>query len=623
MKDANFGASIDLAVLEKVLKGDKRLPAIGVTAISLSSDQQLLRVQVEFNRTFSATDVDLDPSIEKIIDSARPNISGTISAYLGLTSDLSRGEEDNGLLKLKLLPIYDKVSVSKVTVAGSASGTPLVQAIVALLNRYADNVSGALASMPFTDIVVPPTLFGPRDLSRRFPPTTKNGAKIDVALSSRRVVSPMSLAAVAWVIDENRVAAFAYIAPSKDAAKGNSAAASTSLVAEPSMISKQISEAAKRHIVGLTGTQMPSGTSWLAISKSVISTSLSELFDQSRPCLSVAVQLPKDSFKNEIRFPDESTINCTPTRTCDFDDIDCAPTRDCTANRDCTAKHDTRNCKTRLGFNDPVCEGAKVLQNKLYDADKAKCEIRKAGEKLDCERIKSTQKAQCETSKAGKKLDCERIKTQDKGLCEVQKEALKRIARTGKFGQLSGSYEGHADVNLCIPSAHFSAALDSAQLELELSGTADIDAKIKFVPLDIVGHLACQAPWTESENLDASIPRQVLKVVPTIAFGESEPFQIRIRTSDIKLEAKLDPDPTELLLKSHNFQLSCSALAGALTIGAVAAKPFIKELQGQFKYTMKGDEFTLRPDLPTQMINGQEVKFAIQANGPSVILTAK
>jgi hypothetical protein len=94
MKDAHFAASIDPPTLERVLKADKRLPALGAKVISLAADRQLLRVQVEFDRSFSADDVELDPAIEKVIAEVKPNIKGTISVYLGITSDPAAADED-------------------------------------------------------------------------------------------------------------------------------------------------------------------------------------------------------------------------------------------------------------------------------------------------------------------------------------------------------------------------------------------------------------------------------------------------------------------------------------------------------------------------------------------------
>jgi hypothetical protein len=41
-------------------------------------------------------------------------------------------------------------------------------------------------------------------------------------------------------------------------------------------------------------------------------------------------------------------------------------------------------------------------------------------------------------------------KSGQKALCETGKELLKRLARTGKFANLDGSYVGNAKLHACI-----------------------------------------------------------------------------------------------------------------------------------------------------------------------------
>lgn len=275
-------------------------------------------------------------------------------------------------------------------------------------------------------------------------------------------------------------------------------------------------------------------------------------------------------------------------------------------------------------MNDSVCEGLKSAQNVLYASQKATCELNKSQWKADCERIKSQEKIKCEADKAAWKVDCERIKGQERLLCETKKEAYKRLARTGKFGKLAGEFGGQARLNLCVRSATFGELLDRASLQLEIAGDAEIPTSIKFTPLDIVGHLACQAPWTEEETLRVSLPRQAISVVATMKYAEQKgTAAYKVDVNAIKVRAKLDPDPTELLLRSKNFTLSCLLVAGMLTPTAVSLKPLIPQLQGEFDQEIKGRSFAFTPELPVQEIGGQSVALKVQDKGRALLLEAQ
>src|SRR5262249_53463428 len=138
--------------------------------------------------------------------------------------------------------------------------------------------------------------------------------------------------------------------------------------------------------------------------------------------------------------------------------------------------------------NDFFCETAKAAQNKIFEADaKAK--------KLDCERLKAQEKLQCEAEK-----------TTQKNLCEAGKEFLKRLARTGKFANLDGDVTAKTDgLRVCLSDFAVTPDLGKIHIGLGLSGGADVALSLKFVPLDIVGHLACQVPFTESQTFHATL----------------------------------------------------------------------------------------------------------------------
>jgi hypothetical protein len=194
--------------------------------------------------------------------------------------------------------------------------------------------------------------------------------------------------------------------------------------------------------------------------------------------------------------------------------IDCTPKDNCDATRRCDQPHDERDCKTGLGFNDPVCELAKASQNTIYAEEKGRCEAQKASEKLICEGRKATKK----------------------GLCETEKGIVDAISRTGNFANLEGSVGGPAALKVCLSSVNFTQDLSSISLAMAVSGTAELATHIKFIPLDIVGHLTCQFPWAEDRTLRASVPEQQRPLTTRLVRKKAgEQQTLSGRTNDIPL----------------------------------------------------------------------------------------
>jgi hypothetical protein len=257
------------------------------------------------------------------------------------------------------------------------------------------------------------------------------------------------------------------------------------------------------------------------------------------------------------------------------------------------------NCVQEV--NDLFCEGAKAAEN-------LRCGAEAAGKKLDCERLKEQDRVACEFEKGA-----------EKGLCETGKEALGRLARTGKFGILEAGVRAKADdLRVCLKSFALSPDLTHVRLGLAIDGEAAVDVSMKFTPLDIVGHLTCQAPFTESRSFRASLRRSDVTVeagmqLTTDAGGAHATFKVPENTVPVRLQ----PGPTEFLLTSPNMALACQGLNMIKPL-VVGLTPFVPQLRGEIDQKVKEKEVTFDLAVPEQTVGDLTVKGTVR-DSPSAL----
>ena len=107
---------------------------------------------------------------------------------------------------------------------------------------------------------------------------------------------------------------------------------------------------------------------------------------------------------------------------------------------------------------------------------------------------------------------------------------------------------------------------------------------LKFTPLGIVGHLACQVPWTEIKNVRVTIPDQPLSVsadVHQTSAGSDARYSAEISSS--ALDASIRPSPRDLILTSYNMTLSCLPVAALLHPIVLSIAPLVPELRGDVR----------------------------------------
>jgi hypothetical protein len=330
------------------------------------------------------------------------------------------------------------------------------------------------------------------------------------------------------------------------------------------------------------------------------------------------------------------TTDCTPTDACDLQ----VDTRDCRKPRSCDHGHDTRNCSACIlrapwdghciqSGNDPFCEAAKAAQNQIYDRAFDACNALGPIDDLVCEGAKAGQntiyaqsKLQCEAGKSAKKAACEAGKTTVKLACEGAKEGLKRLSRTGNLANIDGSISGDASLNLGLRDVHFGDAMDTLSLNIQISGDAGLDTHFKFVPLDIIGHLACPLEWTADKRISTRIPSQTIPLKVTLARrvdGDNQYYDGLLDAFDIKLY--FEPSPLSLILQNINFYLACAPAAGLINGVTLNLAPFIPELLKDYTYKQSAISFTFTPDVPVQKVMGQDVKPVLSETPLAILVT--
>lgn len=585
----NLAFAVPTTDLETALDTEP-IKVLGISKVRLRGDDGLLRIEAAFDRRF-----DTEPSEsltnQGLLQRLRPQVTGRIVIFAGVTSAAAPVAGDE--LHLELLPVFSSIAVDEVVVAKQTDVTPIGELLAKLLSRYADNVTGELARSPLMDLKVPTTFIDSVDPSSSIH-VEDRGGRADITIGASPVDSPVRLLGLATLITKERVAVVGQLVPvsSPDPSPGTPVSPTFSNV-------KQAFQDAVDRSFQLPA--IPDGP-WFAIRKDLIASSLNAILKQAAVCVAASGET-EQQLRNEIRFPDESSVDCSPTRNC-------SPTRAC----DFEPCRDTRNCKVCLlrnpfrgncvqEGNDPFCEGAKAAEN-------LRCAAEAAGKKLDCERLKEQARVACELEKGV-----------EKGLCETGKEALGRLARTGKFGILEAGVRAKADdLRVCMKSFELSPDLSNVRLGLAIDGEAAVDVSMKFTPLDIVGHLTCQAPFTESRSFHASLRRSDVTVESTIRLtsddgGAHATFQVQENT----LPVRLQPGPTEFLLTSPNMALACQGLNLVKPL-VVGLTPFVPQLRGEIDQKVKEKEVTFDVAVPEQRVGDLSVKGTVRVSPSALFL---
>jgi hypothetical protein len=108
--------------------------------VSACVEEQLLRVEGEFKRTFSDAGPDTSPAVKKLLSELSPAISGRVVFYAGISSAMTTDSPSGTELRLRVLPVFHSIEVDEVVVAKKAAVTAAGDVLTSVLNRYAANI---------------------------------------------------------------------------------------------------------------------------------------------------------------------------------------------------------------------------------------------------------------------------------------------------------------------------------------------------------------------------------------------------------------------------------------------------------------------------------------------------
>jgi hypothetical protein len=625
---ANVAAGVDTKTIERFAV--QLLKPKGVTAVKVAGDQELFRMEVDFEHVFSVDDLPPDFNGRELIAKLKPDIEGTVILFVGITG--SAADPKSLSLQLKLLPAISSIHLKKTIVGDRSDVTSEGSVLVSLVNHYSENITAALNAAPFLDISVASTLPSVGDSSGEIKVAIPGAPDVKVRLSAQPFKSPFRVGGVAWLVDGSNFVALAQLVRIGDSPK-------TPLTVTSSTFSAMKDGFLAHLKAGLDVSALPGGV-WLVLTKALVSEGLNSAFAQAEPCISAQGPVPTQSLSKKVSIPDETTMECAPKKACDLhvDERECHQTRvcnlghderDCNQTRECNQGHDERDCNKclvslfgscKVRGNDPVCEAQKAAQNAGYATAKVDCEAEKTAAAKQCEAEKAAQNV----AYAAAKAECEGEREVEKGVCEGEKELLKRLSRTGKFANIDVSMGGPATLKICPSAVNLSTDLTEVSLNLGVDGGADVATRVKFVPLDIIGHLACQVPWTEDRTFNVTIPAQAIPVKANLTakiVNGKQAYDGHI--DEVMLKLHFEPSPTVLLLQNTNFTLACLPLAGLIDAVTLNIGPLIPDLLKDFDFKQKAVSFSFVPKLPDVKVFENDLKTTLSETRRTIMLTGE
>jgi len=583
--DVNVGIGVAFDDLRALVLARSEIQAAGITEIKLSGDNDVLDISMTLDRIADGKIIpDSRPTLKALFDKLHPHVVGRISFGIAVESATEGATKDQvSAIVLRLLPVFRNIKVDKITLdtgnlgqllgKDTADMTGAADSIVSWLNGYADRISGGLSHLEFTRISVPISPLPAELANHSFQASTSGQTKIEVKVTGNPISSPARVAAIAWLIDRNRIIGVVKLAfPTDPKPSSGPQTGGAGFKDLKELVDQRVKD-------GLGIADWPKHIT-VAVSKSLIAIILNSAFLQSHLCLTASTDIPKQEFEKKVNLPSASLIDCTPSKRCDqpHDERSCGG---------CISRPLVGGCW--IHTNDPVCEAAKATQNSIYAANKAACETEKTTLKL---------------------------------ACEGGKGVVDAIAHTGNFANIDGSFgTGSASLTACVQSAVFAPKLDSAKLSLLLGGQGSADTHIHFTPLDIVGHLACQAPWGQSKRVSVTLPNQNLDVTAeahhTKAEDDSLGYDLKLRTSG--LVAQMRPAPRDIILSSYNMDIACAPIAPLVNTVGFSAAPFIPELRGEVR--IPDQELSLHYDVRPVLVKAGQTPVTLRFSDNGIALT--
>jgi hypothetical protein len=585
----NLALSAQFADMQRLFKTVDLIKQ-GVIDLKVDGKEQLVRVRVSFSRKFTESDGGTDETVRKLLASLQPVIEGDIEAFAGVTTALTTDGGGAPTLAFKLLPAISNIEVSKLTVAGKYDLTSAGNLLVKLVNSVRDNIAGELARLPMTTVTVPAMSPQAIDISKLIS-SSNNGMKLDMQVMGNPVSLPFKLDGVAWLVTADRITALAQITPI------------ASVPGAPVMVDSKYGDI-KDRVQGLLeqnfGIKDSNTSNWVAVRKDFVALAVNTVTTQAAACVVVTASSPNQHTESKVSIPKGSSLSCNS-------DTNCEGHNNCTWHSD----HVDYSCKKCLipqinrlwggsgcvqEGNDPVCETAKATTNAARDL------------------AANVSKAACDADNAQQVAVCQAGVAAKVALCQTAKVALDGIALTGSdFADFNTDSSASTNgMKVCLQNFAMAPDLTTVSFGLNVSGSAQVKVNVHFEPLNVVGHVVCQFPWTKEQTFDADLS-QTVPVHAGMKFA-SDPqgnpsLNIAVDSEDVN--AKLSPGPTEFLLKSPQLLVSCPIVAGFAPL-VVAATPFVPQLRGDISYKTAATTLNVAIPSPSQTVGTSTLTVALK-----------
>lgn len=555
----NVALRVQLDGAQKLLLTDA-VAKLGVTWIKLAGEEQLLRVTVKFKRQFVEADAGDNSDLRKMLSSLKPEVAGEMEVLAGLTA--ATAESGLSEIELRLLPSLSSVKVSSIKLAEKVDASSVGEALVGLLNRYRDNISGELSRAPLTRVNIPVLAKDAIDVAQSLA-FTDGGTSARLTLNGNPITVPYKLDGVAWLINDKSLTALLQLMPVAPPPAGGALLAGKVIPAAFDAIESRVDELVKSEFAV---PDAKAGT-WVAIRKDLLAAATNSALSQAAACVTAVASAAPQRIDTKIPMPSTEGVSCDQHQACD---ISACPFR---------MSEDRRSC----GQFDLGCRLAQGIENDRRrvqaNADVAACQAREVINKATCELGKVTAR----------------------GLCEAGKTALKALGPN--FARIEADVKASTDgAAVCLRDFALSPSLDNVKFALDVRGSAKVDLRLAFTPLDIVGHLTCFAPWQKQQDFTATLRDSRLDIASPIKLVvEDGVGKLNFVTEPIAVKAKLSPGPAEFITNNLQMRVTCP-IVNAATPLVVAMAPFVKELRGEIDYTLPSQRASLKLAIPTQTV---------------------
>lgn len=336
---------------------------------------------------------------------------------------------------------------------------------------------------------------------------------------------------------------------------------------------------------GLGQSAVEPGQSFAAISRRFVAGSINAIGKEAE--IGVDIRLPDSS----MTFDEELKLKPAPDLNCGSIEADCMPDFSCQDR--CNRQHGScsgRDCNRSCNWYDAPCH-----------AWRGACEVLKAGENLVCNTAKGGCLVGCAAEKALKSAACFTRTEARKLGCRLNQEWLnawgnQKIGRVeGTVGMRGGSLNLLIKAEGGVPAFSVGDNLDAVSMRAVLAASSDVRSSIRYTPLDL-GHLLCAARWSGEVQARIIGGGQTFNPSGTITwtpYGDS--LRLQASFNPITIPVQMQPGPVKALFEQNpHIAVICApatilGLAAQLTgdlISAVTRKPNqLDLLQDQFDWS--------------------------------------